>query len=105
MLERGIKWEILDVTKEWPRRKVDCIIEKAVLDCLSPAMMEKALGVIWEALPVGGLFVHISNARAEKRIKLSEVWDVRIYELPKVNIPFFKEVDKSQVYYMYRCYK
>jgi hypothetical protein len=24
-LKRGIKWEILDITKEWPPRKVDCI--------------------------------------------------------------------------------
>lgn len=41
--------------------------------------MDKALEIIYDALPPGGLFVHISNARAEKRIKLSEVWDVRIY--------------------------
>lgn len=27
MLQRGIKWEILDVTKEWPKRKnLNCII-------------------------------------------------------------------------------
>lgn len=76
-----------------------------MLDCLSPAQMDRALQIIYDALPPGGLFVHISNAKAEKRIKLSEVWDVRIYELHKVNIPLFKEVDKSQVYYMYRCYK
>ena len=105
-LGRAIKWELIDVTKEWPLKKnLNCIIEKGVLDCLPPSQMSMALGIIYDALPAGGLFVHISNARPEKRIKLSERWDVRIYELPKVNIPIFMEIDKNQVFYLYRCYK
>lgn len=44
MLQRGIKWEILDVSKQWPKRKnLNCIIEKAVLDCMSPSQMDRAL--------------------------------------------------------------
>lgn len=34
-LKRGVRWERIDVTRKWPDFGVDCILEKATLDCLS----------------------------------------------------------------------
>ena len=33
-LKRGILWERIDMLKEWPDFGVNCIFEKASLDCL-----------------------------------------------------------------------
>lgn len=32
-------------------------------------------------------------------------WEVKVYELPKVVIPVFQEVDKNTSYYLYVCLK
>lgn len=71
-LKRGIKWEILDITKEWPSKKIDCIFEKAVLDCLPAQTIEKSLKLIYQSLNRRGIFLHVSNSRPERRIKLLE---------------------------------
>lgn len=60
-LKRGIRWEILDITKEWPQRKLDCVFEKAVLDCLPLARLESSLRLIYQSLKSRGVFIHVSS--------------------------------------------
>lgn len=104
-LKRGIRWEILDITQEWPQRKIDCVFEKAVLDCLPPARLESSLRLIHRSLSNKGVFFHVSSMKPEKCIRLLSDWEVKVYELPKVVIPVFEEVDKSTSYYLYVCIK
>ncbi len=59
-LKRGIRWERIDATKEWPNFEINCIFEKATLDCLSSRNLKKSLEIIYQMLPKKGIFIHIS---------------------------------------------
>ena len=49
-LKRGIKWERIDITKEWTNFDVNCIFEKATLDCLSVRDLKKTIDYIYQNL-------------------------------------------------------
>lgn len=104
-LKRGIKWERIDITKEWPDFNVNCIFEKATLDCLSPKDYKNSVSYIHRILKKDGVFFHISNTKPEIRINSLKNWDVKVYELPKTVIPMFSEIDDSPSYYAYICVK
>lgn len=59
-LKRGIRWERIDVTKEWPDFEVNCVVEKATLDCLGAKDLKKTIDYINRILKDKGTFFHIS---------------------------------------------
>lgn len=93
------------MTKEWPDFEVNCIIEKATLDCLNNRDIKKAIDYINRMLKEGGIFFHISCCPPESRINILKKWDVKVYEFPKTIIPIFAEIDDSKSYYAYVCTK
>lgn len=76
-----------------------------MLDCLPPARLESSLRLIHQSLKHKGVFFHVSSMRPERRIRMLSDWEVKVYELPKVVIPVFQEVDKNTSYYLYVCLK
>ena len=67
------------MTKEWPDFSVNCIIDKATLDCLSNKDIKKTIDYINRMLPEGGVFFHISCYPPESRINILKKWDVKVY--------------------------
>ncbi len=49
-LKRGVRWERVDMTKEWPDWGIDCVFEKATLDCQSPAELKRTIDFIQRML-------------------------------------------------------
>lgn len=45
-LKRGVRWERVDITKEWPDWSVDCVFEKATLDCLPQSELKRTIDYI-----------------------------------------------------------
>jgi hypothetical protein len=67
--------------------------------------LESSLRLIHQSLKNKGIFIHVSNMRPERRIRMLSDWDVKVYELPKVIIPLFEEIDYNMSYYLYVCLK
>lgn len=59
-LKRGLRWERVDATKEWPEWEVDCVFEKATLDCLPIPELKRTVEIVYRALRERGIFFHIS---------------------------------------------
>lgn len=78
-LKRGIRWERIDVTKEWPDFEVNCVVEKATLDCLGAKDLKKTIDYINRILKDKGTFFHISCCPPEARINILKKWDVKVY--------------------------
>lgn len=104
-MKRGIRWERVDITRNWPDFGVDVIFEKATLDCLPVVELKNVMNYIYNNIKKDSIFFHISNAKPEYRISLLKKWDVKVYEIPKVPIPLFSEIDDSKAYYFYICIK
>lgn len=104
-LKRGVRWERIDITRQWPDFGVDCIFEKAAIDCLAAKEVKDTVKYIYSVLPKNGVFFHITTTRPENRITMLNMWDVKVYELPKTVIPMFTEIDDSKAYYLYICTK
>lgn len=75
--------------KEWPDFGVNCIFEKATLDCLPQRELRNAFELIYRKLSPNGIFFHISCFKPENRINLLKKWDVKVYEFPKPIIGIF----------------
>lgn len=104
-LKRGIKWERIDMSKQWPEFEINCVFEKATLDCLSPRDLKRTIDYIYRVIKDKGIFFHISCCPPESRINILKKWDVKVYEFPKTIIPIFSEIDDCKSYYAYVCIK
>jgi hypothetical protein len=104
-LKRGVRWERVDITKEWPDWGVNCVFEKATLDCLPLHELKRTIDFIQRNLKERGIFFHISCCPPEARINILKRWDVKVYEFPKTIIPIFGDIDDSKSYYAYVCTK
>ena len=66
---------------------------------------KKTVNYIHKILQKDGIFFHVSNTKPESRINILKKWDVKVYELPKIVIPLFSEIDDSKAFYAYVCRK
>ena len=65
--------------KEWPDWEVDCVFEKATLDCLPSHELKRTVDFIFRSLKEKGIFFHISCCPPEGRINILKKWDVKVY--------------------------